>query len=92
MARRSRGTLSSHTRALHKKKTMTVNDYIKGFAVGDKVTIDQHAVFWGAMPHLRYKGRVGTILECRGKAYVIEIRDGGMRKKIISSPMHIRKV
>jgi large subunit ribosomal protein L21e len=92
MAKRSRGTLSSHTRNLSKKKTLTVNDYIKGFAVGDRVTIDQHAMFSGAMPHMRYKGKAGTVLEVRGKSYVVEIADGGIRKKIISSPVHIRKV
>jgi ribosomal protein L21E len=28
----------------------------------------------------------------RGKCYVVEIMDGGLKKKIISSPIHIRKV
>jgi ribosomal protein L21E len=41
---------------------------------------------------MRYKGRIGVILEVRGKCYVVEIMDGGLKKKIITSPIHIKKV
>ena len=92
MAKRSRGTLSSHTRHLNKKKKITINDQIKGLKVGDKVSIDPHPVYSSAMPHMRYKGRVGPILEVRGKCYIVEIMDGGISKKIITSPIHIKKV
>jgi large subunit ribosomal protein L21e len=92
MAKRSRGTLSSHTRGLYKRKSLTINDYIKDIKEGDKVAIDPHPVYRGAMPHMRYKGKVGIVSEARGKSYVVEIMDGGIRKKIISSPIHIRKV
>jgi len=92
MAKRSRGTLSSHTRHLNKKKKITINDQIKGLLVGDKVSIDVHPVYSSAMPHMRYKGRIGVILEVRGKCYVVEIMDGGLKKKIITSPIHIKKV
>jgi len=92
MAKRSRGTLSAHTRQLIKRRKITVNDRINKLKVGEKVSIDPRPVYRGAMPHMRYKGRIGTVVEARGKSYVVEITDGGMKKAIISSPIHIRKV
>ena len=92
MAKRSRGTLSSHTRQLSKKKKITINDQIKKLNVGDKVSLDPHPVYSTAMPHMRYKGKVGTVTEARGKCYVVEIMDGGLKKKIITSPIHVKKV
>jgi large subunit ribosomal protein L21e len=43
-------------------------------------------------PHHRYHGRVGLITEKRGRAYVVEIKDGGKIKKIIASPEHLKVV
>ena len=92
MAKRSRGILSSHTRHLNKKKKITINDQIKKLEIGTKVSLDPHPVYNTAMPHMRYKGKVGTVVEARGKSYVVEIMDGGLKKKIITSPIHIKKV
>ena len=42
------------------------------------------------MPFKRFHGKVGTIIEKRGRAYVILVRDGGKYKKVIARPEHIR--
>jgi large subunit ribosomal protein L21e len=41
---------------------------------------------------MRYAGRTGRILEKRGNAYVIEIKDGEKVKKIIASPIHLKVI
>ena len=43
-------------------------------------------------PHTRYSGRHGTITGKRGNAYIVELKDGGLIKKFIASPVHFRKV
>lgn len=60
---------------------------------GEKVAIKIDPSHHKGMPHRRYQGKIGTILERRGRAYVIEIRVGKKKvKKIIARPEHIRSV
>jgi large subunit ribosomal protein L21e len=88
MVKNSKGTLSGNTRKLKGRMNLTVCDQVKTFQVGAKVVIRQRAAPAG-QPHMRYKGRHGTIVEKRGGCYVIKIRDGGMEKKLIASPIHL---
>ncbi|MBA7624536.1 hypothetical protein ES703_31945 [subsurface metagenome] len=57
-----------------------------------KVTIILDPSVVKGQPHPRYHGRVGVVKERRGRAYVVEIRDGGSIKKVISRPEHLRSV
>ncbi|TDA32769.1 MAG: 50S ribosomal protein L21e, partial [Hadesarchaea archaeon] len=43
-------------------------------------------------PHPRYQGRVGVVRGRRGKAYEVEITDGGKIKKVIILPEHLVRV
>lgn len=43
-------------------------------------------------PHHRYQGKTGLVTEKRGRAYIIEIKDGGKIKRIIASPEHLKVV
>jgi len=60
------------------------------YNVGDKVVIKIDPSIHKGMPHPRFHGKIGTIIEKRGRAYVILIRDGGKMKKVIARPEHIR--
>jgi large subunit ribosomal protein L21e len=42
------------------------------------------------MPHRRYHGKIGTITEKRGRAYLIEIPQGKVVKNIITLPEHMK--
>jgi large subunit ribosomal protein L21e len=44
------------------------------------------------MPFPRFKGRMGKIVEKRGKSYVVEILDGNKMKKIVSRPEHLKVI
>ncbi|MEM2817823.1 MAG: hypothetical protein QXN39_05010 [Archaeoglobaceae archaeon] len=44
------------------------------------------------MPHPRYHGRSGVVVGQRGRAYLVQIRDGGKIKTLISRPEHLRAV
>ncbi len=91
MVKNSKGTISGNSRKLRGKTGLTVSKRMNTFSVGDGVVIDQKAVHKG-QPHMRYRGRVGKILRRQGTSYVVEIRDGGMRKELIASPIHLRSV
>ncbi|AKG39210.1 MAG: 50S ribosomal protein L21e [Infirmifilum sp.] len=59
------------------------------YNIGDTVVIDVNPTFIETAPHRRYQGKVGKIIERRGRAYVIEIRVGNKIKKIITTSEHI---
>jgi len=42
------------------------------------------------MPSPRFKGKIGKIIEKRGKSYIVEIIDGKKKKRIISNPEHLK--
>ena len=41
------------------------------------------------MPHARYQGRVGTVAEKRGRAYVVKMQEGGKVRDLIILPEHM---
>jgi large subunit ribosomal protein L21e len=41
------------------------------------------------MPHRRYHGRVGTVLNKRGRSYVVSVSQGDALREIIVRPEHL---
>jgi large subunit ribosomal protein L21e len=42
------------------------------------------------MPHRRFQGKIGTIAEKRGRAYVVEILTGDEKRNVIARPEHLQ--
>lgn len=90
--RRSLGKMSKRSRALGQAaRKLTVMGLISSFSVGNTVAVDHQSKYSG-MPHPRYRGRTGTIMSQRGKAYVVRIRDGNAMKDLIIPPVHLKLV
>ncbi|RJX15986.1 50S ribosomal protein L21e [Candidatus Bathyarchaeota archaeon] len=92
--KRSKG-YRSKTRSLLRKKPRErglkpLGYLLREYKVGDKVVISIDPATHKGQPHRRYHGKIGTIMEKRGKAYVIAVRDGGKIRKIIALPEHIK--
>ena len=69
----SRGILARTSRRLakhHKPSSLGITKLIKKFDVGDKVVIVHKGIFKD-MPHPRYRGRTGVVVEKRGGSYVV---------------------
>ena len=62
------------------------------YNVGDKVLLSIDPSTNKGQPHRRYHGKEGVILEKRGMAYVIGVRDGGKTRHIIALPNHLRTI
>lgn len=71
---------------------ISITRFLQKFEVGDKVRILQEPAVHKGMPHPRYKNKVGTIIGKQGRAYIIEIKEGGKIKKLLSVPIHLAKV
>lgn len=69
---------------------LTVNRLIQKIEPGQPVAIKISSNSQRGMPFRRFHGCTGKVLEQRGRAYIIEIRDGGKRKKIIARPEHLK--
>ncbi len=90
--KRSKGFLTGKTRSIGRNsKPLKVSDIIKEFCIGDKVIIKIRGNHPDGLPHPRYIGKVGEVIEKRGKAYVVEIKDGKKKKQLISSAVHLQK-
>ena len=58
---------------------------------GDSVAVIREAAVKSSFPE-RLQGRTGTVLERRGQAYVVEIKDNKKEKRFIIGPVHLRKI
>ncbi len=66
--------------------------FLREFAVGDRVMVRIEPSDPHGQPHPRYQGRVCTVVGRRGRAYLIEFLDGGKRKELIATPVHLLPV
>ena len=94
MTERSHGIFVGRTRHLarhHKPSKLGVTKLIKKFNIGDKVVIVPKGNFRN-IPHPRYRGRIGTVVEKRGLAYVVEMPvSSSTKRKLIVPQMHLEK-
>lgn len=64
---------------------------LREFAAGAKVDIVINPSIHGGMPHSRFHGMTGTVVERRGEAYVVDLRVGPKKHKtLIARPEHLR--
>lgn len=91
----SKGIFSRSTRKLakhHKPSRLTITEKIKSFRPGDKVVVLQKGNFRD-IPHPRYRGRVGDVVERRGSAYVVKIEvSKSITRKLIVPQRHLEGV
>jgi len=94
MARRSRG-FRSKTRKLLRirgKKKVPITAQLRTFKVGETAVVKIDPSLQAASPHPRFYGKSGVVIEKRGRAYVLEIKDRGKTKKLIAGPAHLKKI
>ena len=71
---------------------ISISRIFQSFKIGEKVRIMQEPAVHSGMPHPRYKNKIGTISEKRGKSFIVDIKDGKKTKQLISSPVHLSKL
>lgn len=81
------------TREKFRKSIRTpISRFVRQFNIGDKVVIDIESSSDKGMPFRRFQGLSGKVIEKRGKAYLLEIKDGNKTKKIIANPEHLKTI
>ncbi|MGQ9788108.1 MAG: 50S ribosomal protein L21e [Candidatus Hadarchaeaceae archaeon] len=96
MSGRSKGLRSKSRKKLTKHPRQSglssISRAAQDLSPGTKVSIILDPSVVKGQPHHRYHGRTGVVSERRGRAYVVDVRDGGTIKRVISRPEHLRAV
>lgn len=69
----------------------SISRSIAKFDVGEKVVLSIEPSVQKGLFHMRFFGKIGKVVGSRGRAYIVEIKDGGVVKQIITLPIHLRK-
>lgn len=86
--RKSRSVL---TKRVREKGKLGLSRLLAQYEVGEKVVINIDPAIHKGMPHKRFQGKVGTVVEKRGKSYVLDIPQRKTSKYIIARPEHIKR-
>ena len=62
---------------------------VESYDVGDTVHLAIDPSVQEGRFHPRFNGQTGTVVGEQGKAYKVEISDGGKQKTLITKPAHI---
>ena len=90
--KRSKGKMTGKTRSVGRKaKPLKVSDIIRDFSIGDKVVIKIKGNYHKGVPHPRYNGKAGIVKRKQGRSFVIQIKDKGKTKELISSAVHLER-
>jgi large subunit ribosomal protein L21e len=82
------------TRRLLKKEPrehgkIKLSKLLREYQPGSHVVVKIDSSVQKGMPHRRFHGKTGTIIEKRGRSYVVSVSQGDAVKKIIVRPEHL---
>ena len=82
----ARGLLKKKPRERGKPK---LGKLLIEYALGSQVIIKMDSSVQKSLPHKRFHGKIGKILEKRGRGYVVSVSQGDAVKTIIVRPEHL---
>jgi len=93
MGRRAKG-FRHKSRVLLKRKPRErgktgLSKILHDYSDGEKVVVKIDPSVHKGMPHRRYFGKVGVIVERRGRSYVVNVTQGDAVKELIIRPEHL---
>jgi large subunit ribosomal protein L21e len=88
MVQKSYGKMRGTRKKLKLSGRPGTTKFLQSFSVGDSVHI--HFTTTIRIQHPRMQGSTGKVVEKRGRSYVVEVRDGGVMKKLFVRPEHLK--
>jgi large subunit ribosomal protein L21e len=79
------------TKKVREKGKLGLSRLLAQYELGDKVVINIDPAIQKGMPHKRFQGKVATVVEKRGKAFVLDIPQRKTSKLVIAGLEHIQK-
>ena len=84
------GTRSLYRKHFRERGLAPLGKLLIKYKLNDRVDVIPDPSIQKTLPHKRFYGKVGTIVELRGRAFMIEIMDGEKKKNIILKKEHLR--
>lgn len=92
--KRSKGQRQGTRQILKRSKSergrLNIARVMHEYEVGDRVAVVLDGGQQKGMPHRRFNGRSGLISGKQGRAWVVEVKDGNMKKTVVARPEHLR--
>jgi large subunit ribosomal protein L21e len=76
-------------KGLRERGKKRVSALLHEYQSGHQVVIKIDSSTQKGMPHRRYYGKIGTVVEKRGRSYIIKVANGNAHKNIIVRPEHL---
>jgi large subunit ribosomal protein L21e len=83
------GARSLLTKAPREHGKLRLSKLLHEYPSGTSVVIKIDSSVHKGMPHRRYHGKVGTVLNKRGRSYVVSVSQGDAVREIIVRPEHL---
>jgi large subunit ribosomal protein L21e len=89
--------IRNRTRALltkepRQKGKIGLSKLLHDYQPGEKVVVKINSTIQKGMPHRRFHGKIGVVVDKRGRAYTVNVTQGDATKKIIVRPEHLTPV
>ncbi|MBI4362319.1 MAG: 50S ribosomal protein L21e [Euryarchaeota archaeon] len=72
------------------RERSSIRRAVQQFDPGATVHIDIDPSIHKGMPHPRFTGYTGHVLDRRGRAYIVQIREGHKDKTLLVRPEHLK--
>lgn len=95
MVKKSHGPKHKSRSKLKKKirnrGKVSITRHIQNFNIGERVVIKTEPSVQKGTPYPRFYGKQGVVVEKRGKAYFVEIKDQAKPKKVLCTAVHLKR-
>ncbi len=93
MGRKAKGyrrkTRSVLTKKPRERGKTGLSKILYEYKPGEKVVVKIDPSIHKGMPHRRYHGKIGVIVNKKGRSYIVNVPQGNAVKEIIVRPEHI---
>jgi len=83
------GTRSLLRRKPRERGKTGLSKILHEYKPGEKAVVKIDPSVHKGMPHRRYQGKIGVIVNKRGRSYVVQVTQGDATKEIIVRPEHL---
>ncbi|MEW6295716.1 MAG: 50S ribosomal protein L21e [Candidatus Diapherotrites archaeon] len=90
--KKARGKRAKQRDNLKKRKRATVNSLLAELKDNATVQVSIDSSVHSGLPHHRFQGKTGTVIEKRGSCYKIKLRDGNKSKELVVHPAHLKEL
>jgi large subunit ribosomal protein L21e len=84
-----RGTRSLAKKPTREKGKLKIGKLLVEHEVGSQVIVKIDSSVQKSLPHRRFHGKIGQVMEKRGRAYVVRVPQGEMSKDIAVRAEHL---